>query len=239
MNNLDIHKWENRRMCDILLKYPRVLSLLDRLHIHLELHEMTVKEVCDQTNTNLTLFVILIESFLDKSENFNGKYDLSIIPDLVAYLRESHNYFLEKKIPYLNQILAQFIEKFKHPQIGLLKIFFDEYCQEVQQHMSYEDREVFPYINKLHKLSVEKDITHLDFSMEEFEEHHTNIEEKLSDLKNLLIKHFASDYGNFLKTQFLLNLYDLEDEIHDHSRLEDDILIPLVKQLETLTSNER
>ncbi|QZE12960.1 hemerythrin domain-containing protein [Halosquirtibacter laminarini] len=236
MNNIDINRWKNRRMCDILLKYPRVLSILDRLHIHLELHEMTIQEVCDRTGTNITMFVILLESFLDKTDNFQGKCDITLIPDLVAYLRESHHYFLNKKIPFLNSILEQFIERSNHPQIKLLKVFFEEYCQEVNQHMSYEDKDVFPYIEKLYKDSIDQNIKQLDFSIEYFEEHHTNIEEKLSDLKNLLIKHFASDSGNFLKTQFLVNLYDLEDEVHDHSRLEDDILIPLVKQLENLTT---
>lgn len=237
MNNININKWRKRRMCDILLKYPRVLSLLDRLHIHLELHEMTVEEVCNQTNTDISFFVILLESFLDTSDSYSteGICDTSLLPYFVEYLRESHSYFLNKKIPYLNKVLTEFISRSKHPQIGLLKMFFEEYCQEVHQHMTYEDKMVFPYIADLYQASITEGSNHIEFSIDQFEEHHTNIEEKLSDLKNLLIKHFASNSGNFLKTQFLLNLYDLEDEIHDHSRLEDDILIPLVKQLETQT----
>ena len=117
--------------------------------------------------------------------------------------------------------------------------FFKQYIQEVEQHIGYEDKVVFPYILQLHKALIENTRPSFPehYSIDEFEKRHDNIEEKLSDLKNLLIKYFPPANDRYPRIHLLNELISLEEDLSNHGRIEDQILIPIVRQMETKISN--
>ena len=65
----------------------------------------------------------------------------------------------------------------------------------------------------------------------------SSLEEKLNDLKNLLIKYLPSTIKSDFRKRLLFNLYQLEKDLDVHSYLEDKILIPLVEKLEAYYNN--
>ena len=60
----------------------------------------------------------------------------------------------------------------------------------------------------------------------------SNIEDKLSDLKNILIKYLPEKSSLEEKTILLFNLFDFERDIDKHTLLEDLVLIPKVHNME-------
>lgn len=70
------------------------------------------------------------------------------------------------------------------------------------------------------------------YSVTDYREHHSDIEEKLTDLKNLLIKYLPIRDDQQLRRRLLFNLFELEFDLAIHSEIEENMLIPLVEHME-------
>jgi regulator of cell morphogenesis and NO signaling len=126
-------------------------------------------------------------------------------------------------------------------EIILLERFFNEYCKEVTEHLAYEDLVAFPFILNLHSHLTEKPSEKYlqSYSVADYKEHHNDIEEKLTDLKNLLIKYLPQKEDQQIRRKLLFNLFELEFDLNIHSRIEDKILVPLVELMERNLRHEQ
>ena len=110
---------------------------------------------------------------------------------------------------------------------NVLQTFFNGYKNEVVSHFKYEEETVFPYIRGL----MQKNVT-VNYHINQFEENHTNIEEKLSDLKNIIIKYLPDSCASKEQNDVLFEIFQFEEEINTHTLIEDRILIPFVQEIE-------
>jgi regulator of cell morphogenesis and NO signaling len=119
--------------------------------------------------------------------------------------------------------------------MALVPKFFVDYFKEVKEHLDYENKVVFPYISDLYGqiISSEHSEKISKYSVLEYKEHHDDIEEKLKDLKNLLIKYLPLKHDLVVRRKLLFLLSELEYDLNIHSQIEDLILIPLVTQMES------
>ncbi len=103
----------------------------------------------------------------------------------------------------------------------------------MKEDLDYEENIVFLYVIELiEKWKNKNKRLHTKFSSEEYREHHNDIEEKLSDLKNLFLHHLKlGNYAN-IGRQLIFHLYELEFDLQAHSKIEEKILIPLIRRLE-------
>jgi regulator of cell morphogenesis and NO signaling len=212
----------------------RALVLLPRFGIELGFGDKSVADVCREKEIDLKFFLLMVNIFLNP-QYFPGKKLRNVDVDmLLGYLVESHNYYLEEKIPYLQSLLARFKQSVDHPAASQLQKFFDQYIVEVKDHLAYEDETAFPYIATIsaYKKKADVPVGQIDYSVEVFEERHDNIQEKLSDLKNLLVKYFPPSSDRYIRIRLINELIDFEEDLINHARIEDKVLIPLVRQLE-------
>jgi regulator of cell morphogenesis and NO signaling len=114
----------------------------------------------------------------------------------------------------------------------MVEKFFNEYKKEVDHHFEYENGTVFPYI--LHLIDDAKDES---YSVIDYREHHDDIQEKLDDLKTLLIEHLPQTTNNSLRRKILFALFNLDFDLQVHSKIENEILIPQVEKLEKERQN--
>jgi regulator of cell morphogenesis and NO signaling len=70
------------------------------------------------------------------------------------------------------------------------------------------------------------------YSVSEYKDHHNDIEEKLNDLKSLLIKYLPLKNDQPIRRKLLFSLFELEYDLNIHSQIEELILIPLVSKME-------
>jgi regulator of cell morphogenesis and NO signaling len=71
-----------------------------------------------------------------------------------------------------------------------------------------------------------------EYHIGKFEESHSNVDEKLNDLRNILMKYLPSVCDSLLAIKVLSHLYKLEYDLKKHTSIENNILIPLVNKLE-------
>lgn len=222
------------RMADIIKVNQRLLLVIERFGISLGFGDKTINEICSLYRLNPSFVVLVLNVFIDHSFLVKGIVSEEYIPGLIDYLKNGHRYFLQDKLPYISELIDRFIERTENPDSRLLHDFFEEYMNEVVEHMNLEDRTVFPYIlalfDKLKGQEVNEGL--LNYQIDNFIGSHSNIEEKLDDLKQLLIKHFPPTKDRFYRNQILFELFDLEYDLSDHNALEERVLTPLVRTLE-------
>lgn len=223
------------RMADVVYYNERLLLVIERFGITLGFGDKTVEEVCQCHGLETSLVLKVINIFANPSTDDGEELTENMVPALLSYLKRGHRYYLDEKLPYINELLNRFIEHTDNPDTKLLLFFFKGYAREVHEHMQLEDSLVFPYIQALYDFVKGEKIQEgqLDYSIDDFVEHHSDIEEKLEDLAQLLIKHFPPTRDRFYRNIILIELFGLHYDLNDHGRIEEHILVPLVRELET------
>jgi len=214
------------KLADIIIAYPDVLSALEHFNIPLGVGDKTVKEIAEQYNIKPNVFEVVLKIY-GKETPVNELTEHEII-DLLGFLKYSHDNFKHIKIPELNNLIKAFSKEIPTEHGKILTAFFDNYIKEVDSHFLYEDETVFPYVSNI----ISNKNTN-NFNIIEFEKNHTDIEQKLLDLKNILIKYLPSEVISQNRRRIINKLMSLEKDLEYHTQLEDHVLVPLVKIIET------
>ena len=222
------------KLADIVSKNPILLSVLERLNIQLGFGEATIGEICTKYNLSPDLFIEICNLYI--FEDYTPSVDkigTADITMLVEYLNTSHKYYKEKSLPSLHTNIHKLLENKSGASINILRKFYDDYDKEIASHFEYEENEVFPYVNSLVCSKGEaKSISNGQLCIDTFDENHTNIEVKISDLKSIVIKYLPEDFSYSAKIAVLKDIFEIEADLLRHTILEDRLLIPLVKRLE-------
>ncbi|MFW5725428.1 MAG: hemerythrin domain-containing protein [Bacteroidota bacterium] len=222
------------KLADIVTADKRAMALLPRFGIEMGFGDKTVKQICEARNIDTDFFLLMVNTFLNKNYFPDRRLKSLDVDMLLHYLVSSHRYYLEERIPYLESLLEEFKQKVNHQATRQLDKFFRQYIEEVKEHLAYEDETAFPYVAQLSEQIKNKaaGMADIDYHIGVFEERHDNIEEKLTDLKSLLIKYFPPSNDRYIRIRILNELMDFEDDLINHARIEDKVLIPIVEQLE-------
>jgi regulator of cell morphogenesis and NO signaling len=228
------------KISDIIISNPSLILMLEHLDINMEVQEKTVKQICRENNINIELFLTIANLFNGLKSSFISEYPFNDILIIINYLKNSHQYYLQEKYPEIQNYIENIYQINNHPEILMIEKFFYDYFKEVSEHLDYENKVVFPYVLELkNKLSNKKyDKTKINYSVLEYKEQHNDIEEKLTDIKNLLIKYLPIRNDQQIRRKLLFSLFELEYDLMIHTQIEDNILIPLVEKMEHLTKKE-
>lgn len=216
------------KMSELVIANPKLMLMLPRLGMELGFGDHSVKEVCEKAGVFPSFFLLICNVY--SHEDFKPcSNDLKFVNTniLILYLLASHKYYLEERLPHiefhLNKIIEACIPKFGKT----LKRFFEEYKNEVIKHFDYEEKTVFPYMKSLNENSP-----YSDYKISQFKLNHSNIEDKLNDLMNILIKYLPPNVFTKERIEISLDIKELSSDLNNHTLIEERILIPYVESLE-------
>lgn len=216
------------KLAELINENPKLLRLLPRFNIALGFGDHSVEDVCRMSHVNVNLFLMVCGVYTDPSTTPHGiDYDNADIDSLLAYLNASHRFYLEEKFPHIEEHLGRII-KAGGPKYGnMLKHFYDEYQKEMSSHFRYEEEVVLPYIDALRK--GQKPTA---YDINQFRHNHSNIEDALEDMNNILIKYLPGDILPKERIEIATDIMELSADLISHSLIEEHILIPYVESLE-------
>ena len=227
----------NDKMSDLTCKNYNALLVLSRFGIPLGFGEDTVREVCGRNNIDTKTFLAIINLNIDENEIANPE-DLSV-ESLVKYLQQSHTYFLDFQLPTIRRKLIEAINYSVDNKVAFMILqYFDEYASSVRRHMEYENKTVFVYVEKLLEGTQPKTYSIATFAEQHKEIEDSNIAEKLSELKNIVIKYYPMKENIDLLNATLFDIFVCEKELDMHSHVEDYLFVPTVRLLEKQKSSE-
>ncbi|MDR2919180.1 MAG: hemerythrin domain-containing protein [Tannerella sp.] len=215
---------ETDRMCDLICDNYPMLLVMSRFGIALGFGDQTIGEVCKNSHVDIKTFLAVVNFLIDEDEKEVSDTSLSVT-SLIAYLKNSHVYFLNFKLPAIREKLLQAIDGEHHDVAEVVIRYFDEYAGEVRRHMNYEDEIVFPYVAKL--LNDEKQA----YSIDTFSKQHDDVESRLSELKNIIIKYYPGTSSHELNN-VLFDIFSCASDLAYHNAVEDSIFVPVIKALE-------
>ena len=218
---------ETDKMSDLICEnYPMVL-VMSRFGIALGFGEKNIGEVCRQNGVDACTFLTVV-NFLTQDVSapvMNVDKCLSI-EALITYLHNAHDFFLNFRLPHLRRKLLESIGECPQDVAFVIQRFFDEYAEEVNKHMSYEEKVVFPYVRDLLK-----GIKDPKYNISIFRKRHDQIEMKIVELKNILIKYYPGPGSNLLNS-VLFDIFATEQDLTSHNHVEDYLFMPAILALE-------
>lgn len=237
MSNKKLTISKDTKMSDVILKNYLNILVLERFEIALGFNNKTVEELCKDV-INVEVFLTILSLYNNSSYTTTSNFDNNDIQLIISFLKNSHKYYLEEKYPEISNNIKLMIQKNSDPEIAMVNRFFEEYKNEVIEHIDYENEISFPYILSLFdKKSEINNKKNKSYSVTDFKEHHDDIEDKLTDLKNLLIKYLPQKKDNIARRKILFDLFELEHDLRIHTKIEDTILIPLIERIENTRKN--
>ncbi len=231
----------NMIMADVIHLDYSLIPIVGRFDIDFGFGNKTVREVCEQKDINIWFFLEILNSY-HNHDYFPKKQLQNFSVGLITrYLSNTHKFYLEHKVPEIDLLIDNLIEQAAYENrsnLQLLKTFFIEYVGELKSHLNFENNKVFPYVERLGiavdtgKVSEKLYRSIRDNSIEKYEQDHDDLEEKLFDMKNLILKYMPPVINKNLCQNLLFELFNLENDLVDHTRIENKVLIPKVKLLE-------
>ena len=218
----------NMKVARLVEANYRLLGVLARVGIDGSFGEKTVSEVCISSGLDPDTIILLCEVYT--FPNFKPSMELlrrCHVGDILRYMHQSHDYYLNRAISDMEASVTKLLEPCQKKQQDVVWNFFRGYKVEVKNHFGFEEQEVIPYVQGL---IIGQ--TRPGFSIDRFEENHSNIDEKLGDFKNLVMKSLPAVCDNDIRRDLLVRIYALQEDLKCHTYIEDHVLVPMVRLLE-------
>ena len=198
------------KICDLMSHEEDAIQIISRFGLEMGVGEQTIEEVCNAHEVHTPTFLAVVNYKVFHQPAQSADID---IPTLQKYLQNAHTYFLDFRLPRLRRALVEAIipadQTTKIP--GLILRCYDEFVEEIRTHIAHEDAGLF----------------------DEHEHDDQRITDKLTEIKNLIIKYFQGG-DSYLLISVMSDLWHTEQDFADHCAIEDDILRPAVDKSERL-----
>ena len=225
MKNQKMYEADDK-MISIIRDNYNILQSLGSFGINLGFGDKTVREVCEEQNVDTYTFLAVVNFTINGYKEYDNADRLSL-STLLHYLRASHAYYIDFQLPFIRKELVEALDEKDNLARLILKLY-DDYAHSITNHMKYEEKMVFPYVQALIDGNANE-----SFDIETFSKHHVQVDLKLKELKSIIIKYLPSDglHNNQLSAT-LYDIYNNEEWLAHHSEVEEEIFIPAVRNEE-------
>ena len=208
----------SHKMCDLIAHEEDAIQIISRFGLEMGVGEQTIEQVCEAYHVHTPTFLAIVNYKVFHKRVIPNDID---IPTLQRYLSNAHSYFLEFRLPRLRRALIEAIipadPTTKIP--GLILRCYDEFVEEIRTHIAHENEGLY----------------------DEHEHDDQRITDKLTEIKNLIIKYYpganlqpsttnAQSPITYLLISVMSDLWHTEQDFADHCAIEDDILRPALTQ---------
>lgn len=226
------------KMADVIYSNHLLLPVINRFGIYMGFQDKTIDQVCGESGTDILFFLEILNTYNNEKYFPQEKLSAFSLSSIVNYLRKTHVYYISFLVPQMEERL----ERMKTPEfadnLAVLRSFYSKYKQEIKTHIREEEEKVFPYVLDLEQMQQGKmpidefKHKHENYSIYISNDEHSEIDDKLLDLKNLIIKYLPANYDLNASIAFVNSLFHFDQDLQNHARIEEKILYPKVRQLE-------
>jgi len=233
---------KDMKLADVLHHDHNLIPVISRFGIKLGFGENTIEEICATQQLDTDFLLTILNTFHDPRYFADRHLKSFPVGLLISYLKETHKNYLNERLPYIALLINRLTETSSNHKSAyqLLMNFFVEYKKELTKHIEREEKVVYPYVLQLEAAIVSGTTSDEllqqvnTYSITDYEAEHENVEEKLFDLKNIILKYLPPTTDQNLCFTILHELFILEKDLNEHARIEDTILVPKVEEMERI-----
>lgn len=216
-------------------------SVAEKLHLlgiyFKNYSELTLEQVCNQKGLNVDMVIEKIHSTIDRPHNTPIKFDGLSNELLIEYLKHTHFIFIKQRLPYILNLIQHFEGDF--PELkSELKVVFPLFVEDFVTHVYEEEDTLFSFILLMVKVYNDQSLLDklqgkvMEQSIKEFQLDHEIHDDHLKGLRELT-NNFEILEKYDLNTKIVLTeLKKLDEELHFHAKVENNILFPRALELE-------
>ncbi len=231
MKNLKLYEADDK-MIDLISDNYTMLQGLGAFGIRLGFGDKTVEEVCKEQGVDSYTFLAVV-NFIINGYAPKDSDDRIDVETILGYLRASHRFFLDFQLPSIREKLKATLCQDDSMSTLILHLY-DEYAHDIQKHMRYEEKTLFPYVEAL--LRGEQTSR---YNVGIFSKNHSDTTGKFQELKSIIIKYLPQDnLSNNKLTDTLYDIYNNEEWLCNHSNVEECIFVPAIRLLEKKVKEE-
>jgi regulator of cell morphogenesis and NO signaling len=201
------------KISDLMSHEEDAIHVISRFGLQMGVGEQTIAQACESHGVHTPTFLTVINHKVFKKQAQLADVD---VPTLQQYLRNAHTYFLDFRLPYLRRSLIEaLIPAGAANKIPMLILrCYDEFVEEIRIHIEHENAGLY----------------------EEHAHDDQRITDKLTEIKNLIIKYYPSNAGTqngtvtYTLISVMSDLWHTEQDFADHCAIEDEILRPALSQ---------
>ena len=220
------------KMIDLISDNYSMLQGLGAFGIRLGFGDKTVEEVCVSQKVDCYTFLAVVNFVINGYVPKETDERISV-ETILGYLRASHRFFLDFQLPSIREKLKTTLCQDDNLTTLILHLY-DEYAHDIQKHMRYEEKTLFPYVEALLRGEHTS-----KYNVEIFSKHHSDTTGKFQELKSIIIKYLPQDsLSNNKLTATLYDIYNNEVWLLNHANVEDHIFIPAIRLLENRNKSE-
>ena len=202
---------ESDKICDLMAHEEDAIQIISRFGLEMGVGDRTIAEVCAAHGVHTPTFLSIVNYKVFKQKALPADID---VETLQRYLKNAHTYFLDYRLPTIRENLIDAIRPAESSsKIPMLILrCYDECVSEIRTHIAHENAGLF----------------------EEHAHDDERITDKLTEIKNLIIKYYPGT--SYALLSVMSDLWHTEQDFADHCAIEDDILRPA---LQVKVSGER
>ena len=110
-------------LANVIHGHYKVLMVLERMGINLGFGNKTVEQVADIYGINSGALIIILNLFCNKEYIPNVDDHFDYIPDFLKYLKNSHQFFLEEKIPTIQRNIQELVHLLHDSKAEMVESF--------------------------------------------------------------------------------------------------------------------
>lgn len=194
-------------------------------------------KICQDDEINIDLLLDLINCYDDLDFLKKTSFEEYSILDLIDYLEKSHQYYLLKRIPEIEQSLEKLTQQESFTFNYVLLTFFKEYKKDIISHFKTEDEILFPFCKVLHNYLQKNSQEDLIFILENqkkafsiMRDHQQN-KDGIDDLQNVLLKYSPNNKKLSYFEIFLNQMSVFQHDLKIHAEIEENILVKKTTKL--------
>ena len=215
-------------MSDMLDMNYNLVQVISRVGIELKHSGLRVVDACAFAGIDPATFILISNVFSFPGYSPSPSEVASAdIRDIIRYLHGSHTYYTGIALKNLESSFDLLVKPCDNNQKKVILKFFEDYKAELEKHFAREEETVFPYVESLLAGNHPE-----GYSISDFEEHHEDVDQKMEDMRNIVMKYLPDVCDEETKMWVLLSVYRLRDDLRRHTFVEDGILVPMVRNLE-------
>jgi len=213
------------KVADLIDLDYRLLGVISRLGMKVGFGDLTVSEFCGRHGVDAHTFLVLCKAYTFNEYRPSAEIlDAIKAGDVLHYLRLSHDYYAKKALVALETALEKILDSCDKRVRQVIWKFFSDYKAELEKHFEFEEKCVFPYVETL---ASGEPCRH-----DMLDDSHNDIEDKIDDLKNIVMKYLPEEGDGTDVTDTISYIYLLRDDLARHTAIEENILMPLIGRME-------
>lgn len=213
-------------LSDLIDRNPAILGIMVRTGLGFAIGQASVAEACQKYGVDAPTFLLICNIYTFR-EYAPSAEDLERADarTVLTYLRKSHDHYLGYALGSLATSIDRMLEPCDEQHRAVIRKFYADYKAELERHFRYEEKKVFPLL----EASVQPDAKATPYR--KIEDNHHRIDEKIEDLKNIVMKYLPKACDDALIACVLTNIYQLKYDLEQHTAVEDLMLIPMMDKL--------